>query len=82
MIYRKLAPVSNPVTTTSEGLRGRIGIVTRETDPERPTYGKVRIGSETWSAESTKVIPEGRKVKVIGSEGVHLVVASLTERKR
>jgi len=82
MIYKKMAPVSEPETTTSDGLVGRTGIVTRETDPERPTYGKVRIGSEMWSAESTKVIPKGRKVKVIGSEGVHLVVASLTERKR
>ena len=82
IIYKKIAPVSEPETTMSDGLVGKTGIMTRETDPERPTHGKVRIGSEIWSAESTKVIPKGRKVKVIGSEGVHLVVASLAERKR
>lgn len=82
MLYKKIAPISEPETTTSDGLVGKIGIVTRETDPEIPTYGKVRIGSELWSAEASRVIPKGRKVKVIGSEGVHLVVASLRERKK
>jgi len=81
MLYKKIAPISDPETTISDSLIGRIGVVTRETDPERPTYGKVRIGSEIWSAKASKIIPKGRKVKVIGSEGVHLVVASLAARK-
>ena len=82
MLYKKIAPISKPETTTSVGLIGRIGVVTRETDPERPTYGKVRIGTEMWSAEASRIIPKGKKVKVIGSEGVHLVVASLAARKK
>ncbi len=37
--------------------------------------GKVIIGSTEWSAHSTGGhIPAGKKVKVVSSEGVHIVV--------
>jgi membrane protein implicated in regulation of membrane protease activity len=36
--------------------------------------GKVRIENDSWSATSSKEIPEGRKVIVRESEGVHVKV--------
>ncbi|MBQ7809586.1 MAG: NfeD family protein, partial [Clostridia bacterium] len=40
--------------------------------------GQVRVGNETWSAksENSAIISEGRNVKVVGIEGVKLVVST------
>ena len=56
---------------------GREGIVTVPTDPDSLTKGKVRIGSDIWSATSDKPIKKDERVKVVSSEGVHVTVEKL-----
>ena len=41
--------------------------------------GKVKIGSEIWSARSLEPIDEGKSVIVVSAEGVHVVVEECTE---
>ena len=57
------------------GAQGRIvGKVDRAVVNEG-VRGKVVIGSTEWSARSTgATIPAGKKVKVVSSQGVHIVV--------
>jgi membrane protein implicated in regulation of membrane protease activity len=74
LLYRRLAPPEAPTTTVGESLIGREGIVLVSTDPDSLTKGKVKIGSDTWSATSDKPIKAGTKVKVVASEGVHITV--------
>jgi membrane protein implicated in regulation of membrane protease activity len=72
--YRQLAPPQEPVTTVGDSLIGKRGLVITATDPDSHTKGKVRIGSDTWSATSEITIQEGSRVEVIASEGVHVIV--------
>ena len=74
-IYSRLTPEKKPpVTLSRDSLVGLEGIVIREVDAET-LAGKVRIGSMEWSARSESgTIPAGRKVVVVHSEGVHIVV--------
>jgi len=73
-MYQVLARPEPPTTTIVESLIGREGIVTVRTDP-RNIIGKVRIGTDTWSATSSEPIEAGETVTVIKSEGVHVTVA-------
>ncbi len=79
LIYRRLSPPSKPVTESYEGLIGKVGIVVETVKPNS-LEGKVRIGSDIWSATSDRVIEPGVKVVVIGVEGVHLIVRPLSSR--
>ncbi len=72
--YQKLAPPEAPTTTVGDSLIGRKGLVITATDPDRHTKGKVRIGTEIWSATSKIPINKGVRVEVIASEGVHIIV--------
>lgn len=72
--YRQLAPPQEPTTTVGDSLVGKRGLVTTATDPDSETKGKVRIGSDIWSATSEQPIKEGSRVEVIASEGVHVIV--------
>lgn len=72
--YQKLAPPEAPTTTVGDSLIGRKGIVMTATDPDSHTKGKVRIGSDIWSATSKTPINKGARVEVIASEGVHIIV--------
>jgi len=76
-LYQLLAKPEPPTTTVAESLIGKEGVVTVTTDPEN-IKGKVRIGSDTWSATSAEPIEAGAEVKVVASEGVHVTV----ERKQ
>ncbi len=71
--YRQLGKPEPPVTTTPDGLVGKTGVVTKKIEPGT-LRGKVRVGSEIWSATAEEEIEVGKKVKVIDAEGVHLVV--------
>ena len=77
IFYKKLAPPEKPTTTVGESLVGRKGIVIITTDPNSTTKGKVKIGSEIWSATSKKPIKKGVSVVVTESEGVHITVERL-----
>ncbi len=79
LIYRRLAPPSPPVTESYEGLVGKVGVVVETVKPDS-IDGKVRIGSDVWSATSDKVIEPGNKVVVVAVEGVHLIVKPLASK--
>lgn len=72
--YSRMTPDESPTTVSRDSLIGREGIVTRDVDAES-LNGKVNVSSAEWSAHSTGAsIPAGRKVRVVNSEGVHIVV--------
>lgn len=75
LVYSRLTPGKKPPETLSrDSLVGLEGLVVREVDAETLS-GKVRIGGMEWSARSESGgIPVGRRVVVVHSEGVHIVV--------
>lgn len=78
-MYQRLAPPAPPQTTVASSLIGKKGTVISEVQPGN-LKGKVRIDHDIWSATSERVIPEGRKVIVRASEGVHVVVEELDDQ--
>ena len=78
IVYRKLGEPEPPSIAVSDGLIGKKGIVTVRTTADN-IRGKVKIGSELWSARSMEPIDEGKTVVVISAEGVHVVVEECTE---
>jgi len=72
-LYQILARPEPPTTTVTESLIGREGVVTVATSSEN-IKGKVRIGTDTWSARSSEPIERGTEVIVADSEGVHVTV--------
>ena len=76
LLYRRLAKPAPPVTTVTGSLVGKEGIVVTEIQPGNMT-GKVKIGSDTWSATADETISEGSRVTVESSEGVHVHVRKL-----
>jgi membrane-bound serine protease (ClpP class) len=62
---RHLPPRSGP-----ERMLGAEGVATTSLDPS----GVVRVGGETWSAESTSRVRKGTPVRVTGIEGLRLKV--------
>ena len=77
--YQRLAKPEPPTTTVASSLVGREGtvIVSTETGSMK---GKVKIGSDTWSATSDEPIEAGAKVVVENGEGVHVHVRRLRTR--
>lgn len=76
--YRWVAPPHLPMTTTSAGLAGEVGIVTVPIVPHT-LRGKIRVKSEVWSATAESSIPAGTRVRVVSGEGVSLIVAPISE---
>ena len=74
--YQHLARPEPPTTTVMESLVGKEGTVTVATEVGN-MKGKVRIGSDTWSATSDEPIAAGETVVVESSEGVHVHVRRL-----
>jgi membrane-bound ClpP family serine protease len=75
--YRHIAPVHRPMSTTTAGLLGQTGVVTATVTPHT-LQGKVRLQSEVWSARADIEIHVGTMVRVVGGEGVSLIVAPIT----
>jgi len=73
--YRRINPgESVPVTISRDSLVGREGRVIRRVVPGELS-GKVLVSGQEWSARSmTGEIPEGRTIRIIASEGVHVIV--------
>jgi len=73
-MYGRITPDESPTTISRDslvGMEGQVKIPVNATT----ISGKVVIGSTEWSAHSTgATIPAGTKVKVVSSEGVHIVV--------
>lgn len=73
-MYGRITPDESPTTISRDSLVGMEGQVKIPVDATTIS-GKVVIGSTEWSAHSTgESIAAGKKVKVISSEGVHIVV--------
>ncbi len=73
-VYSRMTPDKVPTTISRDSLVGREGRVTKEIDPDSIS-GKVMIGTTEWSARSAGPrIPTGVKVRIISSQGVHIVV--------
>jgi membrane-bound ClpP family serine protease len=73
-MYGKMTTDESPTTISRDSLIGREGRVKTRVDATTIS-GKVLIASTEWSARSTGTeIPPGKKVKVIDSQGVHIVV--------
>lgn len=73
----KKLKANNIVSTNSDRNVGKTGLVIADIDPEKGV-GQVRVGNEKWSAKSKdgKIISAGTNVKVVGIEGVKLVVSA------
>ncbi|WP_321506731.1 NfeD family protein [uncultured Methanoregula sp.] len=73
-MYGKITPDASPTTISRDSLIGKTGRVKVAVD-STSLSGKVIIGSTEWSAHSKgPAIPVNKEVKVIDSEGVHIVV--------
>jgi membrane-bound ClpP family serine protease len=73
-MYGKITTNESPTTISRDSLIGREGRVKIRVD-STTISGKVLIASTEWSARSTgSEIPAGRKVRVVDSQGVHIVV--------
>ncbi|MDP3564441.1 MAG: NfeD family protein, partial [Methanoregula sp.] len=73
-MYSKVTTNENPTTISRDSLVGMEGQVQKSVDATTIS-GKVVIGSMEWSARSTgSTIPAGKRVKVVSSQGVHIVV--------
>lgn len=71
--YRWVAPTHRPLSTTSSGLIGEVGVVIAPVIPNT-LRGKVRVKSEVWSARADIPIPAGARVRVVQGEGVSVTV--------
>jgi membrane-bound ClpP family serine protease len=77
-VYSRITPNESPTTVSRDSLIGRVGVVIKEVDADSLS-GKVSVSSADWSAHSTGAkIPVGKKVRVVNSEGVHIVVEEVT----
>ena len=73
-MYGKITPDVSPTTISRDSLIGMEGRVKTLVDATTIS-GKVLIASTEWSARSTgSEIPPGKKVKVVDSHGVHIIV--------
>ena len=73
-VYSRMTPNKVPTTISRDSLVGKEGRVTKEIDPDS-IRGKVMIGTTEWSARSAGPgIPGGAKVRIVSSQGVHIVV--------
>jgi len=80
MFYRRLAPGHKPLSTSMDTLVGQMGEVIREVEPDNIS-GKVRIGSQIWSARSSEKIPAGERVIVTRAQGVHVFVCKFAGKE-
>ena len=71
--YQILAKPEPPTTTVASSLIGREGLVVTDVRPGN-LKGKVKIGSDSWSATSEDLIVAGTEVVVYDAEGVHVKV--------
>ena len=73
-MYGRITTNESPTTISRDTLIGMEGRVKTRVD-NTTISGKVLIASTEWSARSTgSEIPAGKKVKVVDSQGVHIVV--------
>lgn len=72
-LYQVLAKPAPPETLVAESMIGRDGMVITAVVPGN-LRGKVRIGSDIWSATSEAEIEKDTEITVYAAEGVHVKV--------
>jgi membrane-bound ClpP family serine protease len=73
-VYGRMTTDESPTTISRDSLVGMTGRVRTAVD-STSISGKVVIGQTEWSATSRGAgIPAGKNVRVVSSEGVHIVV--------
>ncbi|GAB4485804.1 MAG: hypothetical protein Fur0016_11030 [Anaerolineales bacterium] len=69
-VERTLAAMTSPTAHGAHHLIGQIGEARTDINDE----GSVQVSSELWSARSSTPIPAGSKVRIVGKEGLVLIV--------
>lgn len=69
-VERTLAVMASPTAHGAHHLIGQIGEARTDIDGE----GSVQVNSELWSARSSTPVPAGSKVRIVGKEGLVLIV--------
>ncbi len=69
-VERTLAVMTRPPAHGAHHLVGQIGEARTDINDE----GSVQVSSELWSARSSTPIPAGSKVRIVGKEGLVLIV--------
>ncbi|MDU9375844.1 hypothetical protein McpSp1_04230 [Methanocorpusculaceae archaeon Sp1] len=78
LLYRRLSPDQEPITTGRDSLIGKTGHVVVEVVPDTIS-GKVDIAGVVWSAKSTGAkIAAGTKIQVTAASGVHITVEEVS----
>ena len=74
--FKMMQSMSLPVKTGLEEMIGQEALVINDIDPE----GKVRINTELWAAiAKAGRYEQGKKVRIIGAQGLVLVVEDLQD---
>ena len=82
-LVNKLTKKDKKVEMNSNSNIGKKGIVTQDINPVHGV-GLVKVSGEVWSAktEDGKQINKGTQIKVVGIEGVKLIVEPITSSKQ
>ena len=80
IFYRRYGGEKPPETTVASSIVGKKGIVKAKVIPHS-LDGKVEIENSMWSATADETIDAGTPVVVTASEGVHVTVKSLIDKK-
>ncbi|NIO69989.1 MAG: hypothetical protein GTN71_13425 [Anaerolineae bacterium] len=67
-----------PVQTGQEAMLGAVATVTRDI----ASQGQVRYGNELWSAVSEQRLTVGQRARIVGFDGLRLVVRQLDDSQR
>ncbi len=77
ILYFALRAQSNKIETGKEALIDAMGKATTDLDPN----GTIRVNGEFWQATAkTNTIKEGKAVRVVGMEGMFLIVQETEEK--
>ncbi|HJM35918.1 MAG TPA: NfeD family protein [Acidimicrobiales bacterium] len=78
-VVRKLNQGENPIGVGAARLIGETGTVTSLIEPGAETLGTVRIGRESWAAETPdgQTLQIGTTIKVIEIQGTRAVVSPI-----
>ena len=80
IFYRRYGGEKPPETTVASSLVGKKGIVKEKVIPHS-LDGKVEIENSMWSATADREIAVGTPVVVVTSEGFHVTVKPLINKK-
>lgn len=69
---------SKGVISRTDALIGQTGTVTHTVDPIQAS-GRILVGGHDWAASSTERIEAGSLVEVLGSDGIVLLVAPISQ---